>query len=67
MAELRTREVAADRTPPLRGAVAHEFSARAASGQFRQAKDARAWIKKRTGKALSVSGGSTYFGDWVGN
>ena len=43
-------------TPSVRGAVADEFVKRLEAGQFRQAKDARQWIKKRTRKTLSVSG-----------
>ncbi len=56
MAELLTREWAGARTPVVHGAVAEEFIARLEAGQFRQAKDAQAWIKKRTYKTLSVSG-----------
>jgi transposase len=36
--------------------VAEEFIARLEAGQFKQAKDAQAWIKKRTHRTLSVSG-----------
>ncbi|MBL9217725.1 MAG: IS630 family transposase [Opitutaceae bacterium] len=56
VAELLTRDWAGARTPAVRGAVAEEFIARLEAGQFRQAKDAQAWIKKRTRKTLSVSG-----------
>jgi len=56
VAELLTRDWAGARRPAVRGAVAEEFIARLEAGQFRQAKDAQAWIKKRTRKALSVSG-----------
>jgi transposase len=42
--------------PTVRGAVADELSERLAAGQFRQARDAQAWIKKRTRKHLSESG-----------
>lgn len=44
------------RSPIVRGAVAEEFVQRLAAGQFRQARDAQAWIKKRTRKNLSESG-----------
>jgi transposase len=40
----------------VRGAVADEFIQRLAAGQFRQARDAQAWIKKRTRQSLSESG-----------
>lgn len=43
-------------TPTVRGAVAEEFVQRLEAGQFRRAKDAQAWIKKRTHKNLSLSG-----------
>ena len=56
VAELLTRDWAGARTPAVRGAVAAEFIARLAAGQFRQARDAQAWIKKRTRRTLSVSG-----------
>jgi transposase len=42
--------------PTVRGAVAEEFSQRLEAGQFRQARDAQAWIKKRTRKILTESG-----------
>lgn len=42
--------------PVVRGAVKTEFLARLAEGKFRRAKDAQAWIKKRTRQALSESG-----------
>ena len=54
--ELLRREWAGGRTPAVRGAVAEEFTRRLEAGQFRQARDAQAWIKKRTRKTLSVSG-----------
>jgi transposase len=50
------RDWAGARTPTVRGAVAEEFVQRLEAGQFRQARDAQAWIKKRTRKTLSVSG-----------
>ena len=56
VAELLTRERAGGRTAAVRGAVAEEFIARLEAGQFRQARDAQAWIKKRTRRTLSVSG-----------
>lgn len=42
--------------PVVRGAVQTEFLARLAEGKFRRAKDAQAWIKKRTRKTLTESG-----------
>ena len=42
--------------PAVRGAVATELAQRLEEGKFRQAKDAQAWIKKRTRKTLTVSG-----------
>jgi transposase len=56
VAALLTREWAGARTPAVRGAVAQEFVRRLEAGQFRQARDAQAWIKKRTRKTLSESG-----------
>ena len=44
------------RKPAVRGAVAEEFIQRLEAGQFRQARDAQAWIKKRTRQSLSESG-----------
>jgi len=56
VAGLLTRDWAGARTPAVRRAVAEEFVARLEAGQFRQARDAQAWIKKRTRRTLSVSG-----------
>jgi transposase len=42
--------------PTVRGAVAKELLERLAAGQFRQARDAQAWIKKRTRTTLTESG-----------
>lgn len=56
VAALLKREWAGARTPVVRGAVATEFVRRLEAGQFRQARDAQAWIKKRTRKTLSESG-----------
>lgn len=53
---LLMRDWAGGPTPAVRGAVAEEFTRRLEAGQFRQARDAQAWIKKRTRKTLSVSG-----------
>ena len=44
------------RVPVVRGAVAEEFIKRLEAGQFRQARDAQQWIKKRTRKTLTESG-----------
>src|ERR1019366_6399883 len=56
VAELLTRAWAGGRAPAVRGAGAEEFVERRGAGQFRQARDAQAWIKKRTRRTLSVSG-----------
>jgi putative transposase len=56
VAGLLRRDWAGARTPAVRGAVAQEFIERLQAGQFRQARDAQAWIKKRTRRSLSVSG-----------
>lgn len=56
VAELLRREHGGGRQPAVRGAVATEFLARLAEGKFRRAKDAQAWIKKRTRQGLSESG-----------
>lgn len=53
---LLTRSWAPGRVPTVRGAVAREFVERLEAGQFRQARDAQAWIKKRTRKNLTESG-----------
>jgi transposase len=56
VAALLTRDWAGARTPAVRGAVAEEFVRRLEAGQFRQARDAQAWIQKRTRRTLSLSG-----------
>ncbi len=56
VAGLLQRGKAPGNRPVVRGAVQTEFLARLADGQFRRAKDAQAWIKKRTRKTLSESG-----------
>lgn len=56
VAELLKRGKAPGNRPVVRGAVQTEFLARLAEGKFRRAKDAQAWIKKRTRKTLSESG-----------
>lgn len=53
---LLKREWAGGRKPAVHGAVAEEFIRRMEAGQFRQVRDAQAWIKKRTRKTLSASG-----------
>ena len=55
VAALLSRKRAPGRRPTLRGAVAQEFVARLEAGKFRQARDAQAWIKKRTRKQRAVS------------
>ena len=56
VAGLLKRDWAGGRTPVVRGALAEEFVHRLETGQFRQARDAQAWIKKRTRKKISESG-----------
>lgn len=56
LAALLSRKRAPGRQPAVRGAVAQEFIARLEAGKFRQARDAQAWIKKRTHRQLSESG-----------
>ena len=56
VAALLKRDWAGGPTPVVRGAVAEEFIQRLEAGQFRQVRDAKAWIKKRTRKTLSASG-----------
>ena len=56
VAGLLHRDWAGGRTPVVRGPVADEFVRRLEAGQFRQAKDAQAWIKKRTRQPISESG-----------
>ena len=53
---LLKRDWAGARVPTVRGAVADEFLKRLEQGKFRQARDAQAWIKKRTRKKLTESG-----------
>lgn len=53
---LLSRKRAPGRVPTVRGAVAQEFLVRLEAGKFRQARDAQAWIKKRTRRSLSESG-----------
>lgn len=53
---LLSRKRAPGRVPTVRGAVAQEFLVRLEAGKFRQARDAQAWIKKRTRQHLSESG-----------
>ena len=53
---LLKREWSGARRPTVRGAVADEFLDRLGQGEFRQARDAQSWIKKRTRKTLTESG-----------
>lgn len=53
---LLSRDWAGARRPAVRGAVAKEFEQALEQGKFRQAKDAQAWIAKRTRKKLTASG-----------
>ena len=56
VAVLLSRKWAPGRRATVRGAVAREFIARLEAGKFRQARDAQAWIKKRTHRQLTESG-----------
>jgi transposase len=56
VAGLLKRDWSGARVPVVRGAVAQEFIKRLEAGQFRQARDAQRWIKKRTRQTLSESG-----------
>jgi transposase len=56
VARLLERGKAPGNRPVVRGAVQTEFLAQLAAGKFRRAKDAQAWIKKRTRKTLTESG-----------
>jgi len=56
VAQLLARGKAPGNRPVVRGAVRTEFLARLAEGKFRRAKDAQAWIKKRTRQTLTESG-----------
>jgi transposase len=53
---LLKRDWAGARVPTVRGAVADEFLKQLEQGKFRQARDAQAWIKKRTRRILTESG-----------
>ena len=44
------------RRPTVQGPLADEFHEQLGQGKFRQARDAQAWIKKRTTKTLTESG-----------
>ncbi len=52
---LLSREWAGARKPAVRGAVAEEFGQALEQGKFRRAKDAQAWIAKRTRKRMSLN------------
>ena len=56
VAGLLRRDWKGARVPTVRGAVATEFVERLEAGKFRQARDAQAWIEKRTRCRLSESG-----------
>jgi len=55
VARLLTRMHKGGKVPVVRGAVAEELVAKLGEGRFRRAKDAQAWIKKRTRKTLGLS------------
>lgn len=54
--ELLRRGQAPGPQPAVRGAVQAEFLQHLTAGKFRRAKDAQAWIKKRTRRTLTESG-----------
>ncbi len=56
VAGLLQRNYQGGKLPLVRGAVATEFVAKLGAGKFRRAKDAQAWLKKRTRKTLCLSG-----------
>jgi transposase len=56
MGKLLGRRWAGARKPAVRGMLEEQFIERLKAGKFRQARDAQAWIKKRTRKTLSESG-----------
>ena len=53
---LLPREHSGGHQPTVRGTVAEEFLGHLTAGKLRRAKDAQAWIKKRTRRTLSESG-----------
>lgn len=56
VAELLRRGQAPGAQPAVRGVVQAEFLQHLTAGKFRRAKDAQAWIKKRTRRTLTESG-----------
>lgn len=56
VAGLLQREHGGGPQPLVRGALQQELIERLGAGQFRQVRDAQAWIKKRTKKTLTESG-----------
>ena len=56
VAGLLRRAHAGGKKPVVRGAVRTEFLTHLGAGKFRRAKDAQAWIKKRTRQTLTESG-----------
>jgi transposase len=56
VAGLLHRAHAGGQPPAVRGAVRAEFVEQLQAGKFRRAKDAQAWIKKRTRRTLTESG-----------
>ncbi len=53
---LLSREWAGARQPTVHGKDAEEFISKLEAGDFRQARDAQKWIKKRTRKTMTESG-----------
>ena len=56
VAGLLQRRHAGGRQPAVRGPVAEELRGHLLTGKFRRAKDAQAWIQKRTRRTLTESG-----------
>jgi transposase len=66
VAGLLQREHGGGHRPTVRGAVAQEFVEKLEKGEFRQARDAQRWIKKRTRRKLTESGVRKIMRRWGG-
>ena len=66
IAGLLQREHGGGHRPTVRGAVAQEFVEKLEKGEFRQARDAQRWIKKRTRRKLTESGVRKIMRRWGG-
>jgi transposase len=63
---LLQREHGGGHQPTVRGAVRREFVEKLEKGDFRQARDAQQWIKKRTRRKLTESGVRKIMRRWGG-